>query len=196
MNLPNKLTVSRIVLTFIFMIFLFSKGVIFSYLAFLTFVAASLTDLYDGRIARRTNSETDFGRLMDPIADKVLIIAAFLGFVEMRLVPAWMVVLILSRELLITGLRIFANSKGVVLSASEGGKHKTVSQMVAIFTILGFIVIKQTSINYFTFWNARIELYFKMAIFFMMVITVALTLVSGFSYLYKNRRLLLSEKFS
>ena len=196
MNLPNKLTISRIVLTFVFMVFLFSKGVIFSYLAFFAFIAACLTDLYDGKIARNTNSETDFGRLMDPIADKVLIIAAFLGFVEMGLVPAWMVVLILSRELIITGLRIFASSKGTVIPASEGGKHKTISQMVAIFTILGFIVIKQTSINYFAFWNARIELYFKMAIFFLMVITVILTLISGFSYLYKNRKLLLSEKFN
>ncbi len=191
MNLPNKLTISRIILTFVFMVFLFSKGIIFSYLAFFSFIAACVTDFYDGRIARRTHSETDFGRLMDPIADKILILAAFMGFVELRLVPAWMVVLIMTRELMITGLRIFASSKGVIISASEGGKHKTISQMLAIFTILGFIVAKQTLIEYYSFWNARLELYFNMTIFFLMMITVILTLISGFAYLYKNRKLLI-----
>lgn len=191
MNLPNKITISRIILTFVFMVFLFSKGIIFSYLAFLSFIAACVTDFYDGRIARRTHSETDFGRLMDPIADKILILAAFLGFVELGLVPAWMVVLIMTRELMITGLRIFASSKGVIISASEGGKHKTISQMLAIFTILGFIVAKQTLIEYYSFWNARLELYFNMTIFFLMMITVILTLISGFAYLYKNRKLLI-----
>ena len=90
MNLPNKITLSRIVLAFIFMFFLFSQGLMAKYLAFFTFCLASLTDIIDGQIARRRKLENDFGRLMDPIADKILVLAAFLAFVEMKIIPAWM----------------------------------------------------------------------------------------------------------
>ncbi len=187
MNLPNKLTISRIVLTFIFMSFLFSKGVIFKVLALLTFTAAAFTDFLDGFIAKRKKMITYFGMLMDPIADKILVLAAFLAFVEMKLIPAWMVVIILFRELTITGMRIFALSKKKIISADEGGKHKTASQVFAIFLILIFLVFKEAGLKIFKFWNPAIEELYKNAIFILMFITVILTAISGISYLFKNK---------
>src|SRR3989338_1335633 len=111
MNLPNKLTLARIALTFIFLVFLFSKGLLFRYLSLVTFIVALLTDFYDGHIARSRNLVTDFGKLMDPIADKILVLAAFLAFVELQIIPAWMVVLVIVREFVITGMRLLAASK-------------------------------------------------------------------------------------
>jgi len=196
MNLPNKLTISRIILTFIFMFFLFSKGLVFRYLALVTFVLASLTDLYDGKIAREKNMITDFGKIMDPIADKILILGAFLGFVELKLVPAWMVVLILTREILVTGLRLFATTQGRVIAADLGGKHKTVSQVVAIFSILIFMAAKETLDKYYFAWNTDFERWFLDAIMVLMLITVALTLISGISYVMRNKDLILGEKLN
>src|SRR3990170_11683 len=136
MNLPNKLTVSRIILTFVFMFFLFSKGLTSKSLALVVFIAAALTDLFDGMIAKSRNLITDFGKIMDPIADKILVLGAFLSFIQLQLIPAWTVVVIIGRESAITSLRFFALSKGRVIAASKGGKYKTVSQMAAIFIIL------------------------------------------------------------
>ena len=194
MNLPNKLTVSRICLTFIFMIFLFSNGMAMKLLALIAFLAASATDYLDGKLARRRNEITDFGKFMDPLADKFLTIAAFLAFVEMGLVPAWMVVLIISRELIITGVRLFAASKGKVLHADAAGKHKTVSQVVAITAILLFIFLKSAGMSYFDNWPGSFEYWYRQVIFILMIITVVLTLISGSSYLYRNRGLFLNAK--
>jgi len=194
MNLPNKLTISRIALTFLFMLFLFSKGALMKFFALATFLAASLTDYYDGKIARERNEITDFGKFMDPIADKFLTIAAFLAFVEMGLVPAWMVVLIISRELIITGLRLFASTKGKILQAETAGKHKTVSQITAITVILIFIFLRDTGMKLLRIWSSAWEYWFRQTIFVLMLVTVALTLISGLSYLWKNKRLFLNAK--
>ena len=142
MNLPNKITIFRIALTFVFMFFLFSKGLTFKILALAAFLVAVFSDYIDGFIARKYSMTTNFGKLMDPIADKILTLAAFLAFVEMELIPAWMVVIIILRELLITGLRIMALRSEEVLPAGAGGKQKTISQMVSIFVILIFIIFK------------------------------------------------------
>ncbi|MFH1245632.1 MAG: CDP-diacylglycerol--glycerol-3-phosphate 3-phosphatidyltransferase [Candidatus Omnitrophota bacterium] len=185
MNLANNITLSRIVLAGIFMFLLFCQGVLSRYLALFTFVLAALTDFFDGRIARRRNLENDFGRLMDPIADKILILAAFLAFVEMKIIPAWMVIVIIFRELLITGLRINAvRSHGRVLSASLAGKHKTVSQMAAVLAILIFLIVKESARQV---WNPIWELWFKRGVFYLMLWTVALTLISGISYIMKYK---------
>lgn len=188
MNLPNKLTISRIVLTFVFMYFLFARWTGARYLAFITFAVACLTDYYDGLIARREKQITNFGKLMDPIADKILVLSAFLAFVELKLIPAWTVVVIVAREVTITGLRIFALGRGTVLQAEEAGKHKTVSQMVAIFTILIFLILKDTA-RFFAFWTGTFERWFLDLIFVLMVVTVVLTLSSGISFLMRNRRM-------
>lgn len=150
-----------------------------------------MTDLFDGWLARRRNEITDLGKLLDPIADKVLVLAAFLSFVEMRLIWAWMVVIIIIRELLITGLRILAMTKGKVLEAGISGKHKTVSQMFTIFFILLVLIVKEIGVRQ-SFWTANIENITNYGIIVLMFITVALTVSSGFSYLWVNRKIIRS----
>lgn len=192
-NIPNILTLSRIALTFVFMFLLFSHGVAAKSLALFTFLAASLTDFLDGFIAKAMNISTDFGRIMDPIADKILVLAAFLAFVEMKLIPAWMVVIIVAREITITTLRLSAFSRGRVIPADDGGKHKMVSQVISIFAILVFIVLREAGMNGFNFWNENVEAIYKNTIFILMLITTSLTVISGVSYIAKNRKVFHEE---
>ena len=195
MNLPNKLTVLRIVLVAVFMLFLFSQGVMAKMLALVTFLAASLTDFLDGYIAKKNNMITDFGKLMDPIADKILILAAFLAFVEMELAPAWMVVIIIFREVTITGLRISALTKGKVIAADDGGKHKMVSQVFAVSAVLIFLIFREAGIKAFgLLWSGSAERIYKDAIFILMLATTLLTLISGILYLIKNRGIYFNAK--
>ncbi len=189
MNIANKLTVARIVSTFVFMFFLFCHGLWAKAISLTIFIFAALSDFLDGRIAHKRNMVTDFGKLMDPIADKILVLAAFAAFVQMQLIDAWMFVIIIFREIFITSLRLFARNKGKVLSASKAGKHKTASQMVVIFLILLFIVSKEVMLTFFT-WNPAWESLFRQGIYVLMLITVGLTLYSGFSYLWENRDVL------
>ena len=142
MNLPNQLTLTRIILTFVFIYFISKEGFVYITIAAAIFTLACLTDFADGYFAKKYNLVSDFGKLMDPIADKFLILAAFLAFVRMHIVEDWMVILILGREIIVTSMRIFALNKGKVLAAERAGKHKTVSQIVVIFSILGFILFK------------------------------------------------------
>ena len=171
------------------MFFLFCHSLWAKVIALAIFIFAALSDFLDGLIAHRKNMVTDFGRLMDPIADKILVLAAFAAFVQMQLIDAWMFVIIVSREILITSLRLFALNKGKVLSATRAGKHKTLSQMLVIFSILGFIVAKEVMLTYFT-WNPAWEKFFRQSIYILMLFTVGLTLYSGLSYLWENRKII------
>lgn len=189
MNIANRLTILRIILTFVFMFFLFCHGLWAKALSLAIFTFAALSDFFDGRLAHRRNMVTDFGRLMDPIADKILVLAAFAAFVQIQLIEAWMFVIIISREILITSLRLFALNKGKVLSAAKAGKHKTVSQMLVIFAILGFVVLKEVMLTFFT-WNPAWEKFFNLGIYFLMLLTVIFTLYSGLSYLWENRKII------
>lgn len=189
MNIANRLTILRILLTFVFMFFLFCHGLWAKALSLAIFIFAALSDFFDGMIAHKKNMVTDFGRLMDPIADKILILAAFAAFVQMQLIEAWMFVIIVSREILITSLRLFALNKGKVLSATRVGKHKTLSQMLVIFSILGFIVLREVKLTYFT-WDPNGEKLFRQGIYILMLVTVGLTLYSGLSYLWENRKII------
>lgn len=119
MNLANRLTMLRILLTFVFMIVLSWQGLWAKVAALIIFIAAALSDFFDGMIAHKRNMVTDFGRLMDPIADKILVLAAFAMFLQMQLIHAWIFVIIVSREILITSLRLFALNKGKILSAAR-----------------------------------------------------------------------------
>lgn len=186
MNLPNKLTVLRIILTFVFMFFLFSGGIVSKAAALFVFLLASSTDALDGFLAKKYNQVTDFGKLMDPIADKILVLAAFLSFVEMELVPAWMVVIIILRELTITGLRILALTKNKIIPSDDGGRHKTVSQILTITAILVFLILKEAGMGDFRSY--------KNMIFVLMSITTILTLMSGVSYLVKNKEVYINAK--
>lgn len=189
MNLPNRLTVSRLALTVAFLVCLMSRIPCGKTLALVFFVAASLTDYYDGKIARRDKLITNFGILMDPLADKILICSAFIAFVDLRLMPAWMVVVIVCRELIITGLRLLAASKQVVLAAEGYGKHKTASQITAIIAILVFISYAQ--------WGGWSRAIFDPWICFfqntMQWVAVLLTLLSGGMYLWRNRAMYLAD---
>jgi len=171
------------------MFFLFCHGFWLKIIAFAIFIFAALSDFLDGRIAYKKNMVTDFGKLMDPIADKILVLAAFAAFVQMQLIDAWMFVIIVSREILITSLRLFALNKGKVLSATRAGKHKTLSQMVVIFVILGFIILKEAMLTFFT-WNPLWERFFRQGIYILMLFSVGLTLYSGLAYLWENRKII------
>ncbi len=189
MNIANRLTVARIVLTFVFMFFLFCQGFIAKIISAAIFIFVALSDFLDGRIARKRNMVTDFGKIMDPIADKIFVLAAFSAFVQMQLIPAWMLLIVISREILIMSLRLFALNKGKVLSASKAGKHKTFSQMVIIFFILAFIVTKEVMLRFFT-WNPGWEKFFRQGIYVVMLFVVGLTLYSGLAYLWENRKII------
>lgn len=145
MTLPTKLTVLRIFLTFLTMALLFVPGPAAKAWALAGFIVASLTDWLDGWLARRWNQMSPLGALLDPIADKVLVLGVFLAFVQLALVPAWMVLVIAFREFLIPGVRLFAASRHVVLSAAKEGKHKTVSQMLTISVILIVLLIREVA---------------------------------------------------
>lgn len=195
MNLPNKLTLSRLVLTLIFIVVVFAEFPHAPTLALLLFSVASLTDYFDGRIARRDKLITNFGILMDPLADKILVCSAFIAFVGLHLIHAWIVVVIVARELAITGLRLLAASKQVVLAAERFGKHKTISQIVAILAILVAVSYKQ--------WGRPGELVFGFSIcgkpwvesfsIFATWFAVLLTFLSGSIYLWRNRAIYLQD---
>lgn len=188
MNLPNKLTLLRILLTFVFMFFLFSQGLAAKITALIIFSLAALTDLLDGMIAKSRNLITNFGKIMDPIADKILVLAAFLSFIQLQLIPAWTVIVIIARESIITSLRLFALSKGVVIAASQGGRQKTVSQMAAIFIILLSLIFKDAAKKYFHL-SAACDEVIAGIVYAAMLSTVVLTLISGVAYVWNNRHL-------
>ncbi len=197
MNLPNQLTVSRFVLTAFFLMAVFGSFPFNDSVALVVLIIASITDLLDGRIARARNLITNFGKLMDPLADKILTCSAFIALVERgRIEPmvevqvhAWMVVIIVARELAITGLRLLAASKNVVLAAEGYGKHKTISQMVALIALLLLESYKEwgtIGANLFQAWVPWVAK-------FSLWLTVFLTLFSGARYLWNNRRLFLDD---
>lgn len=188
MNLPNQLTLLRVGLSFLLILFLLLPGLAAKSLALTVFVLASLTDLWDGRLARRHGCVTDFGVLMDPIADKVLVLSAFVAFVQLQVAPAWMVVLIATREFLVTGVRLFALGKGQVLPAEAAGKHKTVSQMVAISVTLLYLVFREASPEARVGWVT----WGQHGIWGLLLVTVVLTMTSGVSFLWRHRKLILS----
>lgn len=195
MNLPNRLTVSRFALTAVFLAVVFSEMPFGETISLVIFIGASLTDYFDGKIARRNKLITNFGILMDPLADKILTCSAFIAFVGLGWVSAWMVVVIVARELAITGLRLLAASKNVVLAAERYGKHKTVSQITAIISILTLKSYSQWGvIGEAAFgWEVASEPWVHWFALLAKWVAVLLTLYSGIVYLWRNRRLYLEE---
>lgn len=193
MNLPNKLTILRVVLAFIFLFLLWARFPFSMFAAWIVFATAVISDVYDGRLARRHGIVTDFGTLMDPVADKMIICAAFISFVQLPAthVPAWMVVIIISREFIITSLRLLALSKGQVLAAGLWGKHKTVSQVASILIILTFLAFRDVAfaLGIGERFNELYGAHFANFVYWLMLLTVALTVGSGLIYLFENRGL-------
>ncbi|HEX3031771.1 MAG TPA: CDP-diacylglycerol--glycerol-3-phosphate 3-phosphatidyltransferase [Bacillota bacterium] len=176
MNLANRLTLARIFLVPIFMMILISRIPYGKYLAAVVFIIAASTDGLDGYIARKRNMVTKLGKFMDPLADKLLVTAAMVSLVELQEIPAWVAVIIIGRELAVTGLRAIIASDGVVIAASKLGKYKTVSQIVAIVALF--------MDNYpFRLWGIPFG---TMA----MTVAVVFTLWSGLDYFLKARHLL------
>ncbi|SHE31753.1 CDP-diacylglycerol--glycerol-3-phosphate 3-phosphatidyltransferase [Tissierella praeacuta DSM 18095] len=173
MNLANKITIFRVFLVPIFMFVLYSTLPYNTYFAAAIFIIASLTDTLDGYVARSRNMITNFGKFVDPLADKVLVSAALISLVELGKVPGWVVVLIIAREFTITGFRIIAASEGINIAASSLGKIKTITQLVAIIALL---------LNNFPF--SLINLPFD---YIMLYISLFFTIISGIDYIYKNK---------
>jgi len=169
MNLPNKLTILRVILIVPFLIFLKMDGAIWDYVALAVFIIASFTDMLDGQIARKHNLVTNFGKFMDPLADKLLVCTALICLVELDRIPAIVVILIIAREFIISGFRLIAADNGVVIAASYWGKFKTVFQMIMI----GMMIANIEVLNILTQ--------------IVMWIAVALTVISLIDYLIKNK---------
>jgi CDP-diacylglycerol---glycerol-3-phosphate 3-phosphatidyltransferase len=199
LNLPNKLTLGRIAAAPLLVIGLLSETVVGQYLALLLFIAAALTDYWDGKLARERNLVTNFGKIMDPLADKLLMATLFICFVQLGYAPAWMVILIIGREFAITGLRVLAAMEGRVISASTSGKHKTISQIVAVLIILTVNVIVSSLRAWAPPWEyalmslglfGQIMLYLAYYLPYAgMFVAAVLSLYSGLDYLFKNREL-------
>ena len=171
MNIANKVTVLRLLLIPVFLVLYYNYGTTYN-IAAIVFVIASLTDAIDGHLARSRNLVTTFGKFVDPLVDKLLTMAAFVVLVESGIIPAWAVIIIIARELIITGFRTLAADKGITIAASKWGKLKTTSQMISLVLLL----LNNTSLN-------KIGVY----VFY---IAVLLTIISGFDYIVKNKEVL------
>lgn len=177
MNLPNKLTLARVIMIPFFVIFMLTGlgGSASKWIALAIFIIASLTDLLDGHIARKYNLVTNFGKFMDPLADKLLVCAAMICLVEMGKLPAWIVIIIISREFIISGFRLIASDNGRVIAASYWGKFKTTFQMLMICLMIADI----TAISLLTD--------------IVMWVALILTIVSLVDYLVKNKDVLAEQ---
>ena len=179
MNLPNKLTVFRVVLIPFFVFFLLYPEVQYgNYIATAIFALASLTDFADGKIARKYNLVTNFGKFMDPLADKLLVCAAMICLVETGQLDGWIVIIIMSREFIISGFRLIASDNGIVIAASYWGKFKTVFQML-------MIIVLTLDLDYEFFDMLGMALTYT---------ALVLTVVSLFDYIAKNKAVLKEQK--
>ena len=180
MNLPNKLTVLRVIMIPVFLVFLLTDcaGDASKYIAAAVFVLASLTDMLDGRIARKYNLVTNFGKFMDPLADKLLVCSALICLIQLELIPAWVVIIIIAREFIISGFRLVASDNGVVIAASYWGKFKTAFQMLTVIVLILNIPNKV-----FTILGAVL-----------IYVSLALTVISLIDYIAKNKDVLKDQK--
>lgn len=175
MNLPNKLTTLRVIMIPFFVFFLLwqnGENYTFRMIALALFIIASLTDLLDGKIARKYNLVTNFGKFMDPLADKLLVCSALICLIELNALPAWMVIIIISREFIISGFRLIASGNGVVIAASYWGKFKTTFQMVSVVLLI-LDIPALAFVTTICVW-----------------IALVLTIVSLVDYIYKNHKIL------
>ena len=175
MNLPNKLTILRVILIPVFVAFLLDPlarpGA--KWIALLIFIVASVTDALDGNIARKYNLVTNFGKFMDPLADKLLVCSALIAFVDMDMMPTWIVMIIIAREFIISGFRLVASDNGIVIAAGIWGKLKTVCQMVMIIVLIADLGGAFEIIGTVLIW-----------------LSLVLTIISLVDYLYNNRQVL------
>ncbi|WP_026655065.1 MULTISPECIES: CDP-diacylglycerol--glycerol-3-phosphate 3-phosphatidyltransferase [Butyrivibrio] len=180
MNLPNKLTVCRVILIpfFVFFLLFDPNSVSFKWIALGIFVIASLTDMLDGKIARKYNLITDFGKFMDPLADKLLVCSAMIGLIELGRIPSWIVIVIIAREFVISGFRLIASDNGRVIAASYWGKFKTTFQMIMVILMIA---------------NIQNDAFYMLTQVIMWI-ALALTIISLVDYLVKNKDVMNGSK--
>lgn len=179
MNLPNKITIFRVVMIPIFLVFMLVQEIpLHNYIATALFVIACISDAVDGHLARKNNLVTNFGKFMDPLADKLLVCSALICFVELGYMKAWMVIVIIAREFIISGFRTVAADSGVVIAASYWGKFKTIVQMIVCIMLIAQLPF---------FWMDILEEIFVW-------LALALTLISMVEYLWKNRKVIKDTK--
>lgn len=185
LNWPNLLTISRILAAPVFLAFLLSDSPLNHTIALVIFVCAIFTDLLDGYLARRLDCVTDFGKVMDPLADKVIVVTALVSFATLGAVPLWMVLAIVGRELVITGFRAIAGARGIYIYPTMLAKWKTAFQMAAIAGILAHSVAAHWLGKE---WPGELDPVFDGAIAIVLWVAVVLTLVTGVWYIWKNRQ--------
>ncbi len=179
MNLPNKITIFRVCMIPVFLVFMLVPGIPFgNYIATAVFVIACLSDALDGHIARKHNLVTNFGKFMDPLADKLLVCSALICFVELSYMQAWIVIVIIAREFIISGFRLIASDNGVVIAASYWGKFKTIAQMITCILLIVQLPFA---------WVDVVEQVF-------IWLSLILTVVSLCEYIWKNRDVLKETK--
>lgn len=201
-NLPNILTVGRIVLIFIALVLATNSGIpggvkvksddiemILRYIAYALSVIAGITDLFDGYLARKWNQVTDFGALMDPLADKIFVTTTMLILVEFQLIAAWVAAVVIAREFMVTGLRLLAVKQGKVISADKFGKLKTFLQMVMLF-IGGLVWIHILDLNMTICGKLQLRHCWSVLLWGIVIVTVG----SGLNYFIKNRDLIAEKK--
>ncbi len=179
MNLPNKITIFRVCMIPVFLVFMLVPGIPYgNFIATAVFAIACASDALDGHIARKHNLVTNFGKFMDPLADKLLVCSALICFVELSYMPAWIVIVIIAREFIISGFRLIASDNGVVIAASYWGKFKTIAQMITCI-----LLIVQLPFT----WIDTVEQVF-------IWLSLVLTVVSLCEYIWKNRNVLKETK--
>ena len=180
MNLPNKLTMARVIMIPFFVIFMLTGwgGEASKWISLAIFIVASITDFLDGKIARKYNLVTNFGKFMDPLADKLLVCSALICLIQLELIPAWVVIIIIAREFIISGFRLVASDNGVVIAASYWGKFKTAFQMLTVIVLILNIPNKV-----FTILGTAL-----------IYVSLALTVISLIDYIAKNKDVLKDQK--
>ncbi len=192
MNWANRLTISRLVLTILFVAMLNLSWGYARTTAFILFLIAGLTDFVDGEIARRYGEVTNFGKLMDPLVDKIMMAAAFISLVPLKVIPAWVAVAVVARDFLITGLRMMATARGRVLPAERLGKQKTSWQIITVIFFLALLSASELryaderSTWWLRAWNEAGPV--------LVWITVALTIYSGIGFTWRNRELIAPDE--
>lgn len=190
MNLPNQLTIARILMVPVFVVLMSIDHFVSFAVAYVVFTIATITDYYDGKIARARNLITNFGKLLDPVADKVLLAAAFVMLMvsDPINIPGWTIVAILAREFLITGARSLAASEGQVIAANIWGKRKTVFQMVYVFTFLFFLIGDRIVVRFdvLSEWTDAYQRFLAITSLWGIVVVAVVTLYSGVQFARTN----------
>lgn len=190
MTLPNQLTILRIILTPVFLYFFLSDNPLFIQISLAVYIVAALTDWYDGWLARKFNYITEWGKFWDPLADKILTSAVFIGFVIVGLIPLWMVLLIIFRDLSVTLLRVYADSRGYTFRTTYYAKWKTMLQMIFLYYLLILFVAKNTNEIYNQYQRIIDILLNQDLIYFVMLVITVITVHSGITYLLLNKSLI------